>query len=194
MGKRKPKTQKTNKAQNVFSAAEAAKRVRAIERVKNGSPSPSATQYRTYTEAPRSSDKYISDETTISDPNLTSPYYERYQDEKLKNIAYEIESRSAEKIHEIKEHVTTKISTSKTEMLLWMIGTVIVISIGLIGFHFTSLSKISESLESKFRENFSVIQQQIVQIKNDITIIQSEKVQPVNSGDGKKHGGEDRVK
>ena len=134
MRRQKSKSKKSEKAQKVFSAAEAAKKVKSIEQAKNGSPSPSATQYRTYTETPKTSDQYISDETTISDPNLTSSYFERYQDEKLKNIAVEIESRSKEKIHEIKNHVSTKISSNKIEMLLWMIGTVVVISIGLIVF------------------------------------------------------------
>lgn len=166
MGRRKQKNK--NEPQTVISAASAAKKVRAIQRVKNGSTAPSATQYRAYTED-RASDSYISDETSIADPNVTIPfYYERYQDEKLKNIAGEIESRSAEKIHEIKYHVTSKLSGIKTQMLIWMIGTVIVIFLGLIGFHFASLTKISNNLDSKFQKNLSEIREKIVFLEEAI--------------------------
>jgi hypothetical protein len=150
----KKKRNSKAESEKPFSAADAAKQVRAIERAKQGFFAPDETQYRAYTEA-RSSDNYISDETAFADPNVTLPsYYERYQDEKMKNIAAEIESHSAEKIHEIKQYVASEISTCKTDMLKWMVGIVAAILIGLIIFHLKSLSDLSGNLESKFQKQF----------------------------------------
>lgn len=182
MGKKKRINRR--ESQKTFSAADAAKKVRAIERARQGFFPPDETQFRTYTEA-RHSDNYISDETALADPNVTLPsYYERYQDEKMKNIAAEIESRSTEKIHEIKQYVTSEVSTYRTDMMKWMIGTVVAILLGLIIFHFTSLSNISGNLESKFQKQFSDIREKITRIENSITDNGKGKTQQV-----KDHGG-----
>lgn len=170
--KREPKNE-------VHTAAEAAKKVKALEQANHALLGSVATKFRSPIER-RSYDESLSDDTTIIDSNVTQHYYEKYHDEKLRNIASKIEARSSEKLSQIKNHVTTIISNIKVEMLKWMIGTVIVIILGLIAFHFISLSNISAKLSNLYTPKIEQITNKINALEEKVTNYLNDK--PSNKG------------
>lgn len=170
MARKKHKKIQTNKGQD-FSAAAAAKKVRSLERPYSKSISTGSTRHRSLAEY-QTSDNYITDETAVTDPDVTLSFYDQYQDERLKNMAVELEARSSEKISQVREHVANSLGDMKSEMLKWMFGTVIalVVSIvlGLVSFHFSSLSSISESLSGKFDEKIKHLTNKVADIEATI--------------------------
>jgi hypothetical protein len=90
--------------------------------------------------------------------HVTQPlFYEKYQDEKLHSMGVELELKATNRISEIKDNVSTSLSGFKTDMLKWMIGTVIFIILGLAVFHFTSLSLISAGIDQKIEDKIAPI-------------------------------------
>lgn len=155
MAKKRSKKGKGND-QKTNNASDLAKKLSRLQRTRNFTVANQETQHRSAIET-KKNNGFISDEETDSDPNITSSYVEKYHEEKFKNIESKIEAASNEKIHALEKFLTISLGDFKSEILRWFVGLIIVILLGLIGFHYSSLSNISAEIRREFEGDFQKI-------------------------------------
>ncbi len=179
MGRKKSKKSRTN---NKKKARDVVSRLIKYER-RREEPSEEVTsskaeyQYKT-------DDFSMSDDTSqLGDATATWAYFEKYNDEKIKGAISELEQRATEKIHyletdlnnkihELKTVIERRLSEFKTSLLMWAFGIIVTITLGLIGFHFTTLNRINKSINKKIQNSLKPINKQIIYLNNRVMQLQ----------------------